>query len=56
MRSRCLGDSIHKFTKATGVKTMVDKVSKGLNIPCGCQERRDALNNLVPYKKFKLKK
>tara|TARA_B100001059_G_scaffold215757_1_gene233533 strand:+ start:65 stop:235 length:171 start_codon:yes stop_codon:yes gene_type:complete len=56
MRSRGLGDSIHKFTKATGVKTMVDKVSKGLNIPCGCQERRDALNNLVPYKKFKLKK
>ncbi len=56
MKSRGLGDSIHKFTKATGVKTIVDKVSKGLNIPCGCRERRDALNNLVPYKKFKLQK
>jgi hypothetical protein len=56
MRSRGLGDSIYKITKATGVKTMVEKVSKGLNIPCGCQERRDALNNLVPYKKFKLKR
>ena len=36
---------------------MVDKVSNGLNIPCGCEGRRQALNNLVPYKKqFKLKK
>ena len=52
MRSRGLGDSIHKFTKATGVKTMIDKVSKGLNIPCGCQERRDTLNRLHPYKKI----
>tara|TARA_R100000734_G_C3253938_1_gene54618 strand:+ start:317 stop:490 length:174 start_codon:yes stop_codon:yes gene_type:complete len=57
MKSRGLGDSIHKFTKATGIKTMVDKVSNGLNIPCGCEGRRQALNNLVPYNKsFKLKK
>jgi hypothetical protein len=57
MKSRGLGDSIHKFTKATGIKSMVDRVSEGLNIPCGCEARRDALNNLVPYnKEFKLKK
>ena len=57
MKSRGLGDSIHKFTKATGIKSMVDRVSEGLNIPCGCESRRDALNNLVPYnKEFKLKK
>ncbi len=57
MKSRGLGDSIHKFTKATGIKTIVDKVSEGLNVPCGCEGRRQALNNLVPYnKKFKLKK
>jgi hypothetical protein len=57
MKSRGLGDSIHKFTTATGIKTIVDKVSKGLNIPCGCEGRRQALNNLVPYnKQFKLKK
>lgn len=57
MKSRGLGDSIHKFTKATGIKTVVDKVSTGLNIPCGCEGRRNSLNNLVPYKKeFKLKK
>ena len=57
MRSRGLGDSIHKLTKATGIKTVVDRVSNGLNIPCGCEGRRNALNNLVPYnKQFKLKK
>ena len=57
MKSRGLGDSIHKFTTATGIKAMVDKVSQGLNIPCGCEGRRQALNNLVPYnKEFKLKK
>ena len=57
MKSRGLGDSIHKFTTKTGIKTIVDKVSEGLNVPCGCEGRRQALNNLVHYnKKFKLKK
>tara|TARA_R100000900_G_scaffold108130_1_gene83876 strand:- start:518 stop:697 length:180 start_codon:yes stop_codon:yes gene_type:complete len=57
MKSRGLGDSIAKFTKATGIKTIVDKVSAGLNVPCGCQARQEALNNLVPYgKEFKLNK
>ena len=50
-RPRGLGDSIEKVTKATGIKTMVDVVSKGLNIPCGCEGRRDALNKIFPYKK-----
>jgi hypothetical protein len=57
MKSRGLGDTIHKVTKATGIKTIVDRVSKGLNVPCGCEGRREALNRLVPYdKQFKLKK
>jgi len=51
MKSRGLGDSIEKFTKASGIKSIVDKVSQGLNIPCGCQSRRDALNRILPYKK-----
>ena len=57
MKSRGLGDDIAKFTKATGIKSIVDRVSQGLNIPCGCEGRRQALNNLVPYnKQFKMKK
>ena len=49
MKSRGLGDSIEKFTTKTGIKTIVDSVSEGLNIPCGCQQRKDALNKMSPY-------
>lgn len=49
--SRGLGDSIEKFTKSTGIKKVVDGLSQGLNIPCGCQQRRDALNQMFPFKK-----
>ena len=50
MKSRGLGDTIHKFTTKTGIKSVVDRVSNGLNIPCGCEARRNALNKIVPYK------
>ena len=50
MESRGLGDSIEKFTKATGIKNVVDKVAEGLNIPCGCSARKKTLNNIFPYK------
>ena len=46
MKSRGLGDSIEKFTKATGIKQVVDKVTKGGG---GCGERRDTLNRMFPY-------
>ena len=50
MKSRGLGDDIAKFTKATGIKRMVDSVSQGLNIPCGCEGRQKAMNAIFPYK------
>jgi len=57
MKSRGLGDSIHKFTKATGIKSVVDRVSEGLNISCGCEGRRELLNKIMPYdNKFKMKR
>ena len=51
MKSKGLGDDIEKFTEATGIKNVVDTISRGLNIPCGCATRRDALNKILPYKK-----
>ena len=51
MISKGLGDSIEKFTKTTGIKKMVDTMSKGLNLPCGCEARKGALNKMFPYKK-----
>jgi|TARA_R100000482_G_scaffold123687_1_gene74280 hypothetical protein len=50
MRSRGLGDDIHRFTKATGIKKAVDLMSASLNIPCGCEGRRKAMNTLFPHK------
>jgi len=50
-KSRGLGDSIEKFTKATGIKTVVDKVAKATGKDCGCDERRDSLNRRFPFKK-----
>tara|TARA_B100000963_G_scaffold356917_1_gene378030 strand:+ start:2384 stop:2539 length:156 start_codon:yes stop_codon:yes gene_type:complete len=49
MKSRGLGDSIEKFTKATGIKRVVDTVSKATNTDCGCGKRRDTLNRIFPY-------
>jgi len=51
MKSRGLGDTIHKVTKATGIKKVVDTVSRGTGKPCGCAERRDSLNRKFPYSK-----
>jgi hypothetical protein len=46
MESKGLGDTIEKFTTATGIKKLADKIPGG----CGCQKRKNALNKLIPYK------
>ena len=50
-KSKGLGDSIEKFTKATGIKKVVDKVNKITGKDCGCDERKETLNRFFPYKK-----
>ena len=50
-KSKGLGDSIEKFTTATGIKKVVDTVSKVTGKPCGCAEKRDSLNRKYPFKK-----
>ena len=51
IKSRGLGDSIEKFTKATGIKKVVDTVAKTTGGDCGCNKRKDALNRAFPYNK-----
>ena len=51
IKSKGLGDSIEKFTKATGIKKVVDTVVKATNSGCGCNNRKDALNRAFPYNK-----
>ena len=49
IKSRGLGDSIEKFTKATGIKKVVDTVAKATGGDCGCNKRKDTLNRVFPY-------
>lgn len=53
MKSKGLGDTIEKITEKTGIKSMVGTISDGLNVPCGCKGRKDALNIMFPYKNKK---
>ena len=49
MKSRGLGDTIEKITKVTGIKKVVDKISKTTKKDCGCKKRKQTLNNMFPY-------
>lgn len=50
--SKGLGDTIAKFTHATGLDVVAEKVVHALGQEdCGCKKRREILNDLVPYNK-----
>jgi hypothetical protein len=53
MESKGLGDTIEKITKATGIKTVVDKISDITGKDCGCDDRKEMLNKAFPYKNSK---
>lgn len=49
--SKGLGDTIAKITHATGLDIVADKVAKAMGQEdCGCNRRREKLNELFPYK------
>jgi len=48
--SRGLGDTIEKITAITGIKAVVEKVAEITKQPCGCQKRKERLNEMFPYK------
>ena len=51
MRSKGLGDTIDKITKATGLKSLSDIASRALGYRnCGCDKRKAWLNKQFPYK------
>jgi len=52
--SQGLGDTIAKFTNATGIDKLVKTVTSAVGIEdCGCKARQEALNNLFPYQSVK---
>ena len=54
-KSKGLGDSIEKFTPATGIKTFTHFLARngvfGKKKDCGCNKRKETLNKKFPYKK-----
>jgi hypothetical protein len=45
-----LGDTIEQFTEATGIKAGVEKLAQAIGWDCGCDARKEKLNQLFPYK------
>jgi len=54
-KSKGLGDTIEKFTIATGIKSFTDILAEkgafGPKKDCGCNKRKEKLNKVFPYKK-----
>ena len=46
-----LGDTVEQITTATGIKAVVETVSKATGIDCGCEGRKEVLNKLWSYRK-----
>ena len=49
--SKGLGDTIAKITEITGIKKVVETVSKATGKDCGCEKKQETLNRLFPYNK-----
>ena len=47
MVDRGLGDTVARFTEATGIKKLTESIMPG----CGCKNRQKKLNEYFPYKK-----
>lgn len=50
-RKKGLGDTIEAITEATGIKKAVEVFSEITGLDCGCNERKEKLNKLFPYRK-----
>jgi hypothetical protein len=51
-KSKGLGDTIAKFTNATGIDKLVEALAAAVGEEdCGCDGRRQTLNELFPYTK-----
>jgi len=48
-KAKGLGDTIEQITEATGIKAVVEVFSKATGLDCGCDKRKETLNNLFSY-------
>jgi hypothetical protein len=49
-KSKGLGDTVAKITKATGIDKVAEGVAKAMGKEdCGCGKRQEKLNQMFPY-------
>lgn len=48
---RGLGDVVHAVAKWTGAEAVVKTAERVTGKSCGCEERRQKLNRLMPFKR-----
>ena len=48
MKSKGLGDTVEKITKATGIKKATKWIFDKLGKDCGCEARKEKLNKMFP--------
>jgi len=48
-RSKGLGDTIEKIAHAVGADKIAQVIGKVTKKDCGCNKRKEALNNAFPY-------
>ena len=51
MQSKGLGDDIKKITSATGLDQLAKKIAQLLNEDCGCDKRKEKLNELFTFRR-----
>ena len=50
VHSRGFGDTVERFTSATGIKKVAEAIAGVTGSDCGCSKRRETLNRAFPYK------
>ena len=48
VKTKGMGDKVESLTKSSGIKKLVDKVSDALGVDCGCEARKEWLNERYP--------
>jgi len=48
-KAKGFGDTLEQITEATGIKKAVEMFSKATGLDCGCDERKEKLNQLFSY-------
>jgi hypothetical protein len=50
-KNKGLGDVVENIAKHTGIKKAVDWFADKTGLDCGCDRRKETLNNLFPFKR-----